>query len=159
MPDEPWKLVASVALCQVAGLAGALFTRPQIDGWYRRLRKPSFTPPDQVFAPVWTALYLLMGVGFYLVWRGHDLGDIAPATTAFLFQLGVNVAWSAVFFGARSPAGGLIVVFVLVGSVLWMMFEFRAVSELAAFLQVPYLLWSSFAALLNFRIFRLNPEG
>lgn len=158
MPEELWKLLASIALCNLAGGLGALVTMPRIPGWYRALRKPSFNPPSWVFGPVWTTLYTLMGVSFYLVWRGHSLAEIPAPAAAFAFQLVVNVAWSGVFFGLRSPLGGLVVIGVLLGAILWMLFEFHACSPTAALLQAPYLLWCSFAAVLNFRIWQLNPE-
>lgn len=154
--QEPWKLVVSLMICQMAGAAGALLTMPRIPGWYRGLRKPSFAPPPRAFGPVWTALYALMGVSFYLTWRGHDLAEIPGPASAFLLQLLLNVAWSGVFFGARSLLGGLVVVGLLDGAILWMMHEFRPISELAALLQVPYLLWCSFATLLNFRFWQMN---
>ena len=151
------KLVASIIICQLAGFIGSIFTRPSIPTWYASLEKPSFTPPNWLFAPVWTALFLLMGVSVFLVWRdrsGSQRGRIA--LTIFAIQLVLNMVWSIAFFGFRSPLAGLIVILVLWVAILSTILNFLKVSEIAGILLFPYILWVTFAAVLNASIFAMN---
>ena len=113
-------------------------------------------PPNWIFAPVWTALYLLMAVSAYLVWR--PAGTVPPKTPAIAFsvQLALNVLWSIAFFGLRSPVAGLVVIALLVAAIVWMIAVFRRVSPIAAYLQIPYAVWVSFATVLNVSIVVLN---
>ena len=152
-----FKLFLSLLLCQSAGFIGALFTTPNIPVWYNSLVKPGFTPPGTVFGPVWTALYLLMGIAFYLVWiKGLNDNRVKAAAIVFLVQLFLNILWSIVFFGLRSPLGGVVVIVLLWFAILLTIYRFYYVSIPAAFLLAPYLLWVSFAAVLNFSIAALN---
>lgn len=151
------KLAACIILCLVAGFIGSAFTTPHIPGWYAGLAKPSFTPPSWLFGPVWTALYILMGISLFLVWRG-GLGErrVQLAVGIFIVQLACNVLWSFAFFGRQSPLAGLVVI-----SVLWILIVITIiasafVSKAAAFLLIPYALWVSFASILNASIWRLN---
>ncbi len=154
---EVLRLVASIIVCELAGAAGAIFTVRKIPTWYANLKKPSFRPPNWLFAPVWTALYLLMGIAAFLVWQeGLDDRGVQVALAVFLGQLALNVLWSAVFFGLESPLGGLAVIVLLWGAILTTIIQFAKFSTGAAFLLVPYILWVSFAAVLNGAIYILN---
>ncbi|MCS6818269.1 MAG: TspO/MBR family protein [Acidobacteriota bacterium] len=136
----------------VAGI-GSWFTTPQIEGWYASLRKPGWTPPNWVFGPVWSALYTSMAVAAWLVWRRHGWGwELA----LFGVQLALNMAWSAIFFGLRNPGAALVEIFALWVMILATMLSFWRISSTAGWLMVPYLGWVSFAAVLNFVIWRMN---
>ena len=151
------KLVASIVICQGAGLIGSIFTTPAIPTWYAALRKPFFRPPNWLFAPVWITLFTLMGVSAFLVWRkGLDDQQVKVALSIFLVQLILNTSWSVVFFGLRSPLGGLIVISILWVAILLTILNFFKISMTAGLLLVPYILWVSFAGVLNFFIWRLN---
>jgi len=152
------KLVASLGACYLAAFLGSIFTTPNVPTWYASLARPFFAPPDWVFAPVWTALYTLMGLSAYLIWRG-GMSDtrVKAALAVFVLQLAVNVSWSAAFFGLRSPLAGLAVIALLWALIALTIQKFRALSRTAGALLLPYLIWVSFAAVLNFAIWRLNP--
>ena len=151
------KLVASIVICQLAGFIGSIFTRPSIPTWYATLKKPPFTPPNWLFAPVWTALFVLMGVSAFLVWRDRSGGQrVRVALTIFAIQLVLNMLWSIAFFGFRSPLAGLIVILVLWIAILSTILNFLKVSEMAGILLFPYILWVTFAAVLNASIFAMN---
>jgi tryptophan-rich sensory protein len=153
-----FKLISSILICQVAGFVGSLFTRAAVPTWYSTLNKPAFTPPSGVFGPVWTTLYLLMGTSLFLVWRTDGgLRQRREALAVFVFQLALNTLWSILFFGLRSPLAGLVGIICL-WAVLWLtIYLFARISKLAAWLLAPYLLWLSFAFVLNISIFVLNP--
>ena len=151
------KLVTSIIICEGAGLLGAVFTTPAIPTWYATLNKPLFTPPGWLFAPVWTALYLLMAIAAFLVWReGLDNEQVRGSMITFMVQLALNVLWSAVFFGLKSPLWGVIVIIVLWVAILLTMLAFMKVSKPAAWLMLPYLLWVSFASALTVGVWMLN---
>jgi tryptophan-rich sensory protein len=133
-----------------------MLTASSVADWYQTLRKPVWTPPDSVFGPVWSALYVMMGVASWLVWRRLDSSSNRGALTLFGIQLGLNVAWSGSFFALRNPGLALAELFVLLGAIAATIAAFRRISPLAAALMVPYLAWSTFAAVLNFSIWRLN---
>jgi tryptophan-rich sensory protein len=149
------KLVYSVIICQVAGLVGGLFTSSSVSTWYAELNKPAFNPPSWVFSPVWITLYLLMGVSLYLVWVSEKKESKA-ALYVFGVQLALNVIWSVIFFGLRAPFYAFIWIVILWAAILLMIVKFYRVSGWAAYLQLPYLLWVTFAAVLNFSLFYLN---
>ncbi len=152
------QLIVSIIVCQLAGLIGALFTAPAIPAWYATLRKPSLTPPGSVFGPVWGSLYLLMGIAAFLVWRqGLREPRVRTALALFGVQLLLNAAWSPVFFGLRSPLAGLAVIVPLWFAVLATIIAFFRVSRAAGALMLPYILWGSFAMVLNYLIFLMNP--
>jgi tryptophan-rich sensory protein len=138
-------------LCFTAAAAGALATYPNTGNWYASLMKPSWTPPQSVFGPVWTVLYTLMAVSAWLVWdRRH--GEAFPALKLFAYQLGLNVLWSILFFGLRNidaAAAEIIVLWMLVTATA---FAFHRIRKLAGYLMAPYWAWVSFAAALNFSI-------
>ncbi|MEA1963547.1 MAG: TspO/MBR family protein [Candidatus Aerophobetes bacterium] len=154
---EIGKLVISVIVCQMAGVIGSAFTAPSIPTWYATLKKPPFTPPNWLFAPVWISLFFLMGISAFLVWRkGLGSRQVRIALTIFVVQLIFNILWSVVFFGFQSPLGGLIVISVLWVAILLTILKFLKVSRPAGFLLLPYISWVSLAALLNASIFLVN---
>jgi tryptophan-rich sensory protein len=149
--------ILSLALCQLAGLIGSIFTVPNIKTWYSGLNKPSFTPPNWIFAPVWTALYILMGISLFLILRkGLREKNIREAFMMFMVQLILNAGWSIVFFGTHSILGGFLVISVLWASILVTIILFYGISHLASIMLLPYLLWVSFASVLNFSLFLRN---
>lgn len=154
---EIFKLATSFILCQMAGVIGSIFTRPAIAGWYATLGKPSFTPPDWVFAPVWIILYSLMGIAAYLVWRkGMEEKQVRQALILFGGQWILNVLWSWVFFGLRSPLAGFIEISVLSLVIIFTIQSFFKVAKPAGALLIPYFLWVAFASGLNLTIWIWN---
>jgi tryptophan-rich sensory protein len=137
------------------GAIGGVATAPQITTWYRSLQKPAWNPPDAVFAPVWTTLYLLMGVALVLARRG-DPQHAARAQAVFGLQLALNLAWSVVFFNRRDPQGGLVVIVLLWAAIVATIVAFAKARPLSAALLLPYLAWVTFAAVLNAEVWRLN---
>lgn len=151
------KLLFSLAICQLTGLLGGLFTYSAINSWYPILVKPSFVPPNWAFSVVWPLLYLLMGVAFYIIWiRGMQSPEVKKAISVFSFQLFLNLLWSVLFFWLRSPLLGLIEIVCLWLMILATIFSFFKISRNAGILLVPYLIWVSFAAWLNYSIWVLN---
>ena len=151
------KLIVSILLAEAAGAAGALITAPAVATWYTTLNKPALNPPAWVFGPVWTTLYLLMGIAAFLVWRrwGSD-PRVKAALAVYLIQLFLNAIWSPVFFGLHAPGAALVVIALLWLAIVATMVKFHPISRAAAYLLIPYLLWVSFASYLNFSIWRLN---
>ncbi|MGQ9478200.1 MAG: TspO/MBR family protein [Candidatus Bipolaricaulia bacterium] len=155
---EPVKLIVSLLVCQLAGLLGSIFTTPAIPTWYAALEKPAFTPPSWLFAPAWTTLFVLMGLAAFFIWRkGLAEREVRIALGVFIAQLGLNVLWSVAFFGLKAPLGGLIVIALLWFAILLTIQSFSRLSRAAGLLLLPYLLWVSFAAILNGAILVLNP--
>jgi benzodiazapine receptor len=151
------KLITSITICLAAGVLGSVFTTPAIPTWYATLIKPSFAPPNWAFFPVWTTLFILMGISLFLIWqKGLENGPVKIALYIFGVQLILNVLWSAAFFGLRSPLAGLIEICILWIFILFTILVFMKVSRTAALLLIPYILWVSFAAVINFFIWRLN---
>jgi tryptophan-rich sensory protein len=152
------KLVGSVLLCEAAGGIGSIFTRDSLKEWYPSLEKPSFTPPGWVFGPVWTSLYALMGASFYVAERQQEEGSNEAKASRVLFgiQLVLNALWSYVFFGRRSPSWALVEIVFLWAAIVATTVTFWRISRTAALLMLPYLLWTSFATLLNYKIWSLN---
>lgn len=151
------KAIVCILLCLSAGGIGSAFTAPAIPAWYATLVKPSFSPPNWVFAPVWTLLYILMGLAAAIVWqKGLQNPQVRTALVAFLIQLILNMIWSVLFFGLRSPLYGLVDILFLWAVILVTIAQFSKVSIQAALLLIPYILWVTFATGLNFGIFFLN---
>lgn len=151
------QLAAALVLPQLAGALGSLFTAPAISGWYASLARPPIAPPNWVFAPVWTTLFLLMGIALFLVWReGASHGRVRIALTLFHVQLTLNVLWSALFFGLQSPGAAFVEILVLWLAIIATTAAFASISRVAAWLLAPYLCWVSFAAYLNYLIWVLN---
>ena len=152
------KLVISIVACQCAGVIGSIFTTTAIPTWYAALQKPPFTPPNWLFAPAWITLYLLMGIAAFLIWRkGLEQKEVKLALVIFLVQLVLNALWSVVFFGLESPLYGMVVILVLWVVILLTILRFFRLSTTAGALLLPYILWVSFAAVLNVSIWVLNP--
>ncbi|MBM3878024.1 MAG: tryptophan-rich sensory protein [Verrucomicrobia bacterium] len=142
-----------MAICFVAPALG-IFAMP--GEWYASLRKPSWNPPGWIFGPVWTALYAMMAVAAWLVWRRGGFAAQRRALTMFLVQLALNAAWTPLFFGLHWPGVAFAEIVLLWLAIVATLFAFRPVSRVAAWLLVPYLAWVSFAAVLNFELWRLN---
>ena len=149
--------IMSIIICEAVGILGSLFTALAIPAWYAGLNKPSFSPPNWLFAPVWTTLYALMGISAFLVWQeGFEKRQVKVALTVFAIQLVLNFFWSFLFFKMQNPFLALIEILVLWIFILLTILSFSKISRNSALLLLPYLLWTSFAALLNFYIFKLN---
>ena len=146
-----------VLLCEGAGMLGSLATFPKIAGWYEGLVRPTFSPPNWVFGPVWTLLYFLMGVAAYRIWSlGTNKRDVRTLIPLFLIHLGVNVLWSVVFFGFEQIGGALLVIGVLWAFIAVLTVRFAKLDKTSAYLMIPYLLWVSFASVLNLALLILN---
>ncbi len=149
-------LLVCIALCFAVSGLGGLITAQSVGTWYQDLAKPAFNPPDWVFAPVWTTLYLLMAVAAWRVWRRAGWRDGRTALTVFGGQLALNLAWSAVFFGLRMPGSALAVVLVLLAAIAVTTRLFWSIDRLAGLLLVPLIGWVGFATVLNTAIWQLN---
>ncbi len=149
-------LAVSVGGCVAVGLVSGLLTRAEISGWYATLAKPSFNPPNWIFGPVWTALYILMGVAAWLVWQEPVSRLRTLALVCFAVQLALNFLWSLIFFRWHSIGGALAEIAVLWLAIVLTHVLFFHVHPLAGELILPYLAWVSFASVLNAAIFRLN---
>ena len=151
-------LVVFLLLSLAAGALGGFWTAPATHpgGWYYQIEKPSWTPPSWLFGPVWTALYVAMGVAAWLVWKNGGWEANRGALTLFFVQLVLNAAWSGLFFGLESPGLAMAEIVLLWVSILATLLAFWRVSRPAGLLLVPYLLWVTFASALNFAVWRLN---
>lgn len=147
------KLLFSLVICFAVATAGSAVTVPAIMSWYTTLHKPFFTPPNYVFGPVWTLLYLFMAIALAIVWSKKKA---AHALQFFFLQLGLNLLWSVVFFGLQQPFAGLIVIVLLWFAIAKTIKDFASFSQVAAYLLAPYLIWVSYATLLNLAIVVLN---
>lgn len=149
------KLIVSVVVCELAGIAGSFFTISSIPTWYATLAKPALNPPAWLFGPVWVTLYFLMGISLWLVWRSNS-SEKKQAIWLFIVQLMLNAVWSPVFFGAQSIGNALAIIVLLWAAIVLTILIFKKISKAAAWLLFPYILWVSFAAYLNFAIWMLN---
>ena len=151
------KLIIAIVVSELAGIIGSVFTTPSIAGWYATLARPTLNPPAWVFGPVWTTLFVLMGVAAFLVWKkGLDRRDVKIALGIFIGQLVLNTLWSIIFFGLHNPGVAFIEIIFLWLAILSTIIAFAKISKPAAWLLVPYILWVSFAAYLNYSIWMLN---
>lgn len=151
------KLLISILVCLIIGFTGSLATTPAIPTWYQTLNKPLFSPPNWIFAPVWTTLYILMGVSLYLIWKkGFKNKKNKIAIQFFLIQLGLNLMWSFLFFGFQNPLLAFFEIIILWGAILLTIVKFYKISKVSAYLLLPYILWVSFASFLNLFIVILN---
>jgi len=151
------KLIIAIVVSELAGVIGSLFTAPSVTTWYPALVKPALNPPAWVFGPVWTTLFALMGIAAYLIWRkGLNRKNVKIALGIFIGQLVLNTLWSIIFFGWHSPGGAFAEIIFLWLAILATIIVFARISKPAAWLLVPYLLWVSFAAYLNYVIWALN---
>lgn len=162
-PPRPLQVIALVflvALTLGVGALGSAVTLPSINGWYAGLAKPVFNPPNGVFGPVWTTLYILMAVAAWLAWRASPgntlLRGARTALLLYAIQLVLNLLWAVLFFGLRSPGAALVEIVVLITAIAATTLAFRRWSRPAAWLMVPYLAWSVFALVLNLSIWELN---
>jgi translocator protein len=174
------KLIISILICEFAGIIGSIFTTPAIKSWYYFLDKPSFSPPSWLFAPVWTILFLLMGIALYLAWSKDFKANIYEkgigkkvwnkiseklwsgswheenAAIIFIIQLVLNIFWSIIFFALKSPGFAFVEILMLWFAILYTIVNFYRISKASAYLLIPYLLWVSFAAFLNFSVWLIN---
>jgi benzodiazapine receptor len=152
------KLFICCAVPFLIGIIGSLFmTADTLGNWYANLNKPPFNPPNWIFGPVWTTLYIMMGVAAYMVWRkGLDDKVVRIALVCFIVQLFLNGIWTPLFFGLHSPLLGLIDIVLLLNAIIVTIFVFSKISRPAALLLIPYLIWVSFATVLNASIYLLN---
>lgn len=151
------KLIFAIVLCQVAGIIGSLFTFSAIPTWYASLVKPSFNPPSWIFGPVWTILYILMGISFYLILlKNLKKKEIKIAVNLFVWQLIANSLWSIIFFGMKNIQLALIEIVVLLVLIFTTIKKFYKINKVAAYLLIPYLLWTGFATFLTYSIWILN---
>ncbi len=147
----------ALGICLFIGFLGSLATQTSIDGWYLQLNKPSFNPPNWIFGPVWSVLFILMGIAAGIVWnKGFYHKWVQIALYHFGFQLLLNASWSLLFFGLNEPFWALIDIIALFVVLLFTIRWFKIVNTTAAYLLVPYAIWVAFAAVLNFEIWRLN---
>ena len=151
---EILKVIAAIVICELAGVIGSLFTVSSVGTWYSTINKPSFNPPSWVFGPVWITLYAMMGISLYLVWRSGNRSWLVFGV--FGLQLILNALWSILFFGLHSPGLAFAEIILLWLSIIASIVLFFGTSRPAAYLLIPYVLWVSFAAVLNFAIWRLN---
>lgn len=151
------KLIIAIIISELAGIIGSIFTTPSIDGWYAGIVKPTINPPAWIFGPVWTTLFVLMGISAFLIWKtGLNRKDVKIALSIFIVQLILNTLWSIIFFGLHSPGGALIEIIFLWLAILGTIVSFAKISKPAAWLLLPYILWVSFAMYLNYAIWVLN---
>jgi len=177
---NPVKLIISVLICEGAGIVGSFFTAPAIPIWYASLIKPNFAPPNWLFAPVWITLFFLMGVSLYLVWVKNWKVELSSSESSvkawnpvseklwsgswkeenalgvFFLQLVLNISWTIMFFELRMPAIAAAEILMLWFAILYTIINFYRISKPAAYLLIPYIVWVTVAAILNFSIARLN---
>lgn len=155
MAIKSWpKLIFSIILAQSAGWIGVIFTISAIPTWYALLNKPSFSPPNWLFGPVWTILYTLIGISLYLIWSNKK-----GTLKLFFFHLFLNAIWSPIFFGAKNLGLAFIVILVMDVTLIIIIRNFYKINKIAGLILIPYLMWISFASLLNFSIWKLNPNN
>lgn len=147
-------LIGFILLAEGAGIVGSFFTAPNIPIWYATLTKPLIAPPNWVFGPIWTTLFLLTGIAAYLVWKQGK--NTTAALKIFGLQLTLNVLWSVFFFGFQNPGAAFIEIIFLWLAIAWNIYAFSKYSKVAAWLLVPYLAWVAFAGALNYFIWALN---
>jgi len=156
------RLITSLALPQLAGLIGSFFTVSAISTWYAGLQKPSFSPPNWLFGPTWITLYILMGISVYLVWSTYAKASAGQskenkiAFWLFWVHLFFNALWSVIFFGLQSPGLAFINIIIIWVLIIVLMVKFWRINKWSTYLLIPYFLWVSFAACLNFMILVLN---
>lgn len=151
------KLIVCVLVCLGVSYLGSLLTTPSIPTWYAGLQKPPFNPPNWIFAPVWLTLFVLMGISAFLVWnKGLGKKNVRIGLGLFVAQLALNLAWSGLFFALHSPLWAFVDIIALWVLIFLTIIWFFRVSRLAGILMIPYILWVSFASVLNLTIALLN---
>jgi len=149
-------LMLFLLVCQLPGLIGSYFTVSSIPVWYAGLNKPWFNPPNFLFGPVWFMLYVMMGVSFFMIWNTAAEFQKKTAVIIFSIQLVLNALWSIIFFGMKNPGLAFFEIVVLWLFILLSIITFHPLSKKASYILIPYLLWVSYASVLNFAIWRLN---
>lgn len=150
-------LLFFILTSQLVGFIGSIFTRKSIENWYVFLNKPSFNPPNWVFMPVWTVLYFMMGTSAFLVYQKMESNSLAKTSLiVFFIHLIFNLTWTLAFFGLRNPFLAFVNIIVLLIFIVVLIFLFYKIDKIASFLLIPYLLWVSFATILNFSIWKIN---
>ena len=151
------RIFITIGICMFSGVIGSVATQTSVNTWYLSIVKPSFNPPNWLFGPVWTILFVLMGVSAGIVWN-HGVYHkwVKTALYHFGFQLLLNITWSLVFFGLQEIFWGLLVVLSLFVLLLFTYKWFKVVNVISAYLLIPYILWVAFASVLNFSIWQLN---
>jgi tryptophan-rich sensory protein len=151
------KLLISILIPVLVGAISGFFTMSGVNGWYAVANKPWFNPPNWIFAPVWTALYVLMGIALFLVWRSDaDKAIKQTAIALFAIQLTLNFFWSIIFFKLQQPGWAFSEIILMWVMILLTILWFGKISSPAAWLLVPYISWVSFASVLNYYVWRLN---
>lgn len=150
------KLFLSLLITLAVGGIAGFATATSIDTWYSFLNKPSFNPPNQLFAPVWTVLYIMMGIALYLIWKLPASAQRNTAMAVFFIQLLLNFLWSLIFFNMHRVGLALTDIVLLLLLIILTIIFFKPLSKTAAWLLLPYLLWVSFATVLNYAIWHLN---
>ena len=151
------KLAISIIIPLAVGFISSFFTRNSIPTWYNTLVKPALSPPNWIFFPVWTLLYVMMGISLYFVWRKGFNNKTKTAIYLFSAQLLLNFLWTFLFFGLKSMLLAFVEIIILWIMILVTILRFYKISKLAAYLLIPYIVWVSFASYLNFSVFLLNP--
>jgi translocator protein len=150
------KLIVSIALPLLVGAVAGIFTAKAIPGWYETLYQPSFNPPNWLFGPVWTVLYILMGISFFMIWQTPPGNQRTLAMVAFFVQLLLNFGWSFLFFHFKEIGLALAEVIVLWCAIVVMIVFFYRIRPVSAWINIPYLLWVTFATVLNAAYYKLN---
>ena len=150
------KFILSIAIPLAIGATAGYFTVTGLGNWYETINKPAWNPPNAVFGPVWTSLYVLMGIAFYLVWKQGSSPQKSKAIVLYCIQLAFNFSWSFLFFNRHLIGGALIEMILLWIFILLTIVAFGKISKAAAWLMVPYICWVSFAMVLNYTIWQLN---
>lgn len=152
------KLIVSILIPLIVGFTSSFATLSSIPGFFDVLNKPAWTPPAWAFGPIWTTLYILMGIALFLVWRkGLERPDVKIAIGVFAIQLVLNFFWTIIFFGFRSLFGGLVEIVFLWIAILVNIILFYRISKTAGLLLVPYIIWVTIASYLNYTVYLLNP--
>jgi translocator protein len=151
-----FKLLVSLAIPLIIGFLGSFFTSSSVDSWYKTINKPFFNPPNWIFGPVWTFLFILIGLSFYFIWIKGFGKDKAKTIIIFSLQMFFNLLWSFLFFGLKSPLLGLFGIIILLFFILANIFVFYKISKIAGLLLLPYFFWVCFAFILNISIVILN---
>jgi len=146
----------AIVIAQIAGFLGSIFTTSSINSWYNTLNKPSWNPPNWIFAPVWTTLFIFMGIASYLIWRNKRNPLSKKTLVLYFIHLIFNILWSVFFFGLKNPFMALLEIIALWIIILVLIMKFYKINKTAAYLMIPYLAWVSFATILNASIVILN---
>lgn len=149
-------LIVSIGVSLLAGIIGSFFTFDAIPTWYAFLNKPFFSPPNWIFGPVWTTLYILMGISLYIIWQSKKSTKRTQALILFGVQIVLNAVWSILFFGLQSPLVAFIEIIILLFAILLTAKYMYSISKVAGYLFIPYICWVTFASILNFAIYLLN---